>query len=168
MSIMKTTLAALALTTLLPEDVWAATEFNPNGTWRTERGQVRIFDCGSQKCGKIVGLVEPNDPETGKPKLDKKNEDPSLQSRPILNMQNLEGFSKDGENSWSGGTIYNPTEGKTYSSKMHMTSNNQLHVSGCVMGIFCKEQTWTRTDAGSDAGKDADSDDETSTENSDS
>lgn len=143
MRFMKIVIWSLVSMVFSPNSLIAEGEYNPNGVWKTERGEVEIFDCGDQKCGKVVGLIEPNDPETGKPKLDKNNEEERLRSRPVLGIQNMEGFSKDGPNSWSGGTIYNPTEGKTYNSKMYMSSKDTLHVSGCVL-FFCKEQTWTR------------------------
>jgi hypothetical protein len=58
------------------------------GTWLTEDGSARIrFEqCASAPCGRIVWLREPNDPETGKPVLDKRNPDPALRSRRLLGV----------------------------------------------------------------------------------
>ena len=49
---------------------------NPDGivgVWKTGEGtaMVRIYKNGDKYQGKIVWLKEPNDPETGKPKVDK-------------------------------------------------------------------------------------------------
>jgi uncharacterized protein (DUF2147 family) len=51
-------------------------EDNPDalvGVWKTGEGNalVRITKNGDKYQGKIVWLKEPNDPETGKPKVDK-------------------------------------------------------------------------------------------------
>ncbi len=49
--------------------------------------------------------------------------------------------SDDGA-SYSGGTVWDPEDNKTYSSKMTLKGND-LDVEGCV-AIFCKGQDWTR------------------------
>src|SRR5271170_5441588 len=55
---------------------------DPLGIWYTadNDSQVRITNCGGALCGTLVGLKEPIDPATGKPKLDKNNADASKQS----------------------------------------------------------------------------------------
>src|SRR5205085_10965621 len=55
-------------------DVQAA---DPHGIWQTEGGkaQVRLADCGGALCGTIIGLSEPNNPATGRPKTDENNPD---------------------------------------------------------------------------------------------
>ena len=56
----------------------------------------------------------------------------------------LQGFSQDG-NVWSGGTIYNAEDGKTYTGFIELTSANALKLEGCVMGgLICKGETWKR------------------------
>src|SRR5659263_111612 len=71
-----------------------------------EKSQVQIFKATTGKYyGKIVWLAEPN--KNGKAKVDKDNPDKALQSRPIIGLQLLKGFSfneKTGE--WDNGTIY--------------------------------------------------------------
>ena len=42
------------------------------------------------------------------------------------------------------GTLYNPKDGKTYSGSLKLTGPDSLMVSGCVMSVFCKRQTWKR------------------------
>ena len=49
------------------------------------------------------------------------------------------------KNEWDDGTIYNPKDGKTYSSTLTLTKPDELEVDGCVM-IFCKTQVWTRVE----------------------
>jgi hypothetical protein len=109
-------------TTLCTGSVLASNETGIKGVWKTEKQEdenrtahVKISNCEGnpeQLCGKIIALEEPIDPETGKPKLDKKNPDESLRSRPIMGVSMLKGFSKDDENTYSGGSIYSPRRGK--------------------------------------------------------
>ena len=70
----------------------------PAGTWLTgdKDSQVRISNCGGAVCGALVWLKDPNDPATGKPKLDKNNADASKQSRPLLGVQIILGMKPSG------------------------------------------------------------------------
>lgn len=118
----------------------------PTGTWSTEEGRsrVRISPCGAALCGTIVSLKEPNDPDTGKPKLDKNNADAGKRSRPLIGVPIVLSMKKSGEK-WQG-QVYNATDGKTYSGALTMNGDNSLKLEGCVMGgMICKAQTWTRT-----------------------
>src|SRR5688572_157638 len=83
--------------------------------WNQERdAQIEIYQNGSTYSGKIVWLKEPNDPQTGKPKSDKKNPDEKLRSRPIVGSDLLYGFAfNKSEKEWAGGTIYDGREGKS-------------------------------------------------------
>jgi uncharacterized protein (DUF2147 family) len=115
------------------------------GTWYTadKDSQVRITNCGGALCGSLVWLKEPNDPATGRPKLDKNNADASKQGRPLLGVQIVLGMKPSGPNVWSG-EVYNASDGKTYSGSFTLTGDNTADLKGCVMSIICKSQTWTR------------------------
>jgi uncharacterized protein (DUF2147 family) len=116
------------------------------GTWLTEEGKatVRMADCGGALCGTIVALKEPNDPQTGKPKVDKNNVDAGKRGRPLVGVQIVTGLKADGANKWSG-QIYNPEDGKTYNVSMTLPSPNTVKVQGCILGgVICKTNTWTR------------------------
>src|SRR5690606_40277122 len=91
-----------------------------------------------------IRLKEPNG-EDGNQKTPPNEIDESLRSRPIVGLQMLAGFEPDGENEWDDGTIYNPEDGKTYSSKMELVDANTLEVKGCVL-MFCQTQSWTRVE----------------------
>ena len=59
-------------------------------------------------------------------------------------MTILWNLKADGANAWSGGTILDPGNGKTYKSKMKLqTGGAKLDVSGCV-AFICRAQTWVR------------------------
>ncbi len=109
---------------------------DPAGFWLTETGssRVRITPCGSGFCGTIV-----NAPGKG---LDAKNPDPALRGRSVVGVQILDARQPQGGG--YSGSLYNPNDGKTYSGSLKLTGPDTLEVSGCVMSVFCKQQTWTR------------------------
>ncbi|RED52164.1 DUF2147 domain-containing protein [Aestuariispira insulae] len=115
------------------------------GTWETKDGKshVKIENCEDGICGKIVWLKEPTT-EDGQPKLDRLNKDDKLKTRPLLGLTMLNGFVPgDDNNHFDDGTIYNPSDGNSYSSEMALLEDGNLKVEGCVLFI-CKEQIWTR------------------------
>ena len=54
-----------------------------------------------------------------------------------MNARNASGDSFEG-------SLYNPNDGKTYSGSLTIKGPNLVEVSGCVMSVFCKSQTWKR------------------------
>ncbi len=123
------------------------------GFWNTEnrKTQFEIYKCGAEYCGKISYMSEPNYPSTekqglaGLPKRDFDNPDPLLRGRPMLGMPLLEGFHYVGDNTWEGGTIYNPEDGKTYSCKLWLDGENRLNVRGYIgFSLLGKTVTWIR------------------------
>ena len=128
-----------------PQMIAPAFAADPLGTWYTadNDSQVRIVNCGGALCGSLIWLKEPNDPDTGKPKLDKHNADASKQSRPLLGVPIVLGMTPSGPNQWSG-NVYNASDGKTYSGSFTMTGDTTADLKGCVMSILCKTQIWTR------------------------
>ena len=117
------------------------------GVWKTGDGNaiVKIYKNGQKFQGKIVWLKEPNDPETGKPKLDKNNPTEASQNRPILGLVNIWGFSHIEKNIWEEGNIYDPKSGNTYSCTIKMTNKNSLEVRGYIgVSIIGRTDIWTR------------------------
>lgn len=100
-----------------------------DGLWQTEpnkdgvSGFVQISPCGDAYCGVMTGNTAGSDNYKG--------------TTIISGMT-----SSDGVN-FSGGKITDPTEGKTYDSKMTLNGNT-LKVEGCILG-FCRAQNWVRT-----------------------
>ena len=112
------------------------------GRWKTEtrNAVVEIMRCGPSICGRIVT----SDTLRAHADLrDLRNGDAVLRARPLKGLVFLSGFSRDGE-AWSGGTIYNADDGKTYSARVTPVGADRLKVRGCVFVPFCKTQTWTR------------------------
>jgi uncharacterized protein (DUF2147 family) len=126
--------------------VWAA--FTPDdilGVWKngTGKGHIQIFKSNGKYYGKIIWLKDAND-ETGQPKKDRKNPEPSLRNRPLVGLMMLRGFRYDDEE-WTGGLVYNPSDGNEYKAYIKMKDRNTLTVRGYVgFSIFGKTDTWTR------------------------
>ncbi len=140
---------------LMASSAFGADEYQMLGLWSTagNNSNVEIFKCGDNYCGQLVELKYPNYPADDKggmacqPKVDRNNPDANLQSRPILGLQMLEGFTYYGGNVWKGGTIYDPDNGKTYKCKMTLTDPKRLEVRGFI-GISWLGRTviWTRSE----------------------
>jgi uncharacterized protein (DUF2147 family) len=108
----------------------AATEASPEGYWLTKGFVVRISQCGSAFCGELVGLNRSSRPDDVR--LDSRNKDPSQRTRPLCGMDLLGDFqpSKREAGKWEGGWIYNPDDGKTYSSEVRLQGPNTLKARG--------------------------------------
>ena len=134
--------------------VYAFTSFSQEadkilGVWWNEEKTSKIEV--EKKDGKYIGTVVYMIPEKyvdGKPPLDDKNPDESLQSRSVVGIQILNGFefsSKDKE--WQNGTIYDPKSGKTYDCYAWFEGDDLLKLKGFVMGMrwLGKSSEWYRT-----------------------
>lgn len=109
------------------------------GNWATpEGGVVRIAACGAELCLTVVKV----DPKA--PVADAKNPDASLRGRPICGMQIGSGFRADGPAAASGGRVYDPKSGRTYSGKFWV-QEERLHLRGYVgVSLFGRSEVWTR------------------------
>mgnify|MGYP003603602892 FL=1 len=65
-------------------------------------------------------------------------------NKPLLGLEIIRGLSKDG-NEFSGGTITNPKDGKSYKTEV-VREGKTLKVKAIVMGIAVKTQTWHKVD----------------------
>jgi len=120
---------------------------DPTGMWLTQGGKsrVRIANCGGALCGTIAWLNEPDDPETGRPKTDKRNADASRRNRPLIGVAIMLAMKPAGTPDKWAGQVYNAEDGKTYSGSMTLQNANALKLEGCALGgLICKGQTWTR------------------------
>jgi uncharacterized protein (DUF2147 family) len=116
------------------------------GTWRLSDGKVtvKVTPCGTRLCGRVVALRKPRDGK-GRPRLDKENPNPALRARPVIGLTILSNMRASGEGRWSG-TIYNPDDGNTYSSRMQLLGPTTMRVDGCVAGVLCKSMKFIRVD----------------------
>jgi uncharacterized protein (DUF2147 family) len=136
---------ATLLAMLLPIALIAQT-YNIEGLWyvQDKAGKIQIYknSSGSYE-GKIVWQKEGF--EDGKPKMDKKNPDKSLRSRPLTNLVVIKNLKSQGNNKYDGGTIYDLTTGNTYSVKVELTGPNTMKLRGFIgFSLLGKTLTWTR------------------------
>jgi uncharacterized protein (DUF2147 family) len=107
------------------------------GAWLTEDGGgvIDIEPCGSQYCGRIVGLAAA---ASGKP-LPK---DVNGNSR--CGLQIVRGLAENDPGEWSG-KIINPEDGQTYSARLTVDDRGRLHLRGYVLiPLLGQTQIWTR------------------------
>lgn len=145
MEIMIKWLSKAILTGLVTTILFAgAGSADPTGVWLTpeRNSHIEIRACGEKLCGRLAWFIEPRNAD-GTLKLDEKNKNATLRTRPLLGLVMMSGFTKAGGGKWTNGRIYNPEDGQTYRSKLELKNDDTLSVSGCVL-IFCKNQTWTR------------------------
>lgn len=116
------------------------------GVWRMSNGKVtvRVSPCGPRLCGTVVGLKKAHD-NKGRPRRDKENPNPALRQRPVIGLTILSNMRAAGEGRWTG-TIYNPDDGNTYSSRMQLQGPATMKVDGCVAGVLCKSMKFIRID----------------------
>lgn len=119
------------------------------GNWKNGEGTgiIQIYKTTSgHYAGKLIWLKEPIDPETGKPKLDKRNPDKSKRTVPTLGLVNMHGFVFDEDDKeWKDGKIYDPKKGKEYSCKVKMVDKNTLDVRGYIgISLIGRTDTWKR------------------------
>ena len=115
----------------------ANAQSDPAGEWRVARGvaTVRIVDCGGKYWGVIASEQYPG--------ADSKNPDRTLRGRPTLGMPILLAMAPIRANEWRG-SIYNAENGHTYSGSISLIGEDTLQIKGCVMGILCGGEKWTR------------------------
>lgn len=96
--------------------------------------------------GKIVWLDKVNDDKTGKPRTDKENPDENKRNNPLLSLVILRGYQVNAEdpNTYEGGTIYDPKNGKTYCGKITF-KGNKLDLRGyiCSVSFLGRTSEWT-------------------------
>jgi uncharacterized protein (DUF2147 family) len=115
------------------------------GIWLTrgdKPARIQVYRIGQQFNGKIVFLQFPT--ENGKARVDRNNPDKSLQGRPLLGLELLQGFQFD-KDEWNSGHIYDPESGKTYSCTMSLKDPNTLKVRGYIgISLLGRTEIWTR------------------------
>lgn len=104
------------------------------GVWRNPGNSVhiRIAPCGGDRvCGTVTWASE-------KAKADaRKGGTASLVGTDLFRE-----FRRIGPNQYKG-RVFVPDMNRTFSGQMRI-EGNALHGKGCVLGLICKSQTWTR------------------------
>lgn len=118
------------------------------GKWKTiddETGSaksiVEIYEQNNKVYGRVLQILEKGkeNKTCEKCKGEKKN-------KPIKGLVIIEGLSKD-DNSWEGGTILDPKNGKEYKCNLSLENANKLKVRGYVgFSLLGRTQYWTRVE----------------------
>lgn len=113
---------------------------NPIGDWMVEKGLARItiVNCDNRLWGVVSWEKQPA--------LDVHNPDPVKRTRPTLGMPVILDMQQTEANRWEG-QIYNSNNGKTYAANLSMAGIDALRVRGCVLGVLCGGEVWTRVKA---------------------
>jgi len=124
---------------------------SPVGTWKTidddtrkARSHVQIVEEVGQLKGRIVELIDPDEPNPKCTECSGKKK-----NQPIKGLEIMWGLEKDGPAEWSGGKVLDPENGKTYDCKVWLESADVLKVRGSWLFIG-RTQTWYRVDQPND------------------
>ena len=115
------------------------------GKWKLEDGSaiVEVYKKDDVFNGRIVWLQNPTEAD-GSPAVDDKNPDSKLRSRKLIGLNMLSGL-KEGDGEYSGGSIYDPGNGKTYNCSMKV-EGDVLKVRGSLdkRGLLGRTMDWFR------------------------
>ncbi len=115
------------------------------GKWKLDDGSaiVEIYRQGDVFNGKIVWLQHPTQAD-GSPAVDANNPDSKLRSRRLIGLNMLSGLKKVG-GEYTGGSIYDPGNGKTYNCSMKV-EGDVLKVRGSLdkKGLIGRTMDWFR------------------------
>jgi uncharacterized protein (DUF2147 family) len=136
--LLSATAAALLALSLASGPASAQAAEDAFGVWLNPENQsnVEFYRCGEGLCAKITKVADGQ-------KTDDKNPDAAKRDRPIVGLVIMQGAKKSGANKWSG-TLYNRTDGKSYSGTITVKAKDTVDLSGCVALILCRTTTWTR------------------------
>jgi uncharacterized protein (DUF2147 family) len=116
------------------------------GKWKTiddetgkEKSVVEIYEKNGKYFGRINELLLPED--KGKNCVECKGED---KNKPIQGLTFLKEMKKDGKE-YTGGTILDPKNGKSYKCTISFKDSNTLNVRGFLgISLLGRNQTWVR------------------------
>ena len=116
------------------------------GKWKLEDGSaiVEVYKSGDAFNGKIVWLAEPTEAD-GTPAKDLNNPDKNLRTRELIGLNMLSNLKATDKNEYSGGSIYDPGNGKTYNCSMKV-EGDVLKVRGSLdkKGLLGRTMDWFR------------------------
>ena len=132
---------------LLP--VIASAQSTPVGLWKTidddgktAKSLVRISEQGGTLVGSIDKLLDPAAPTDSK--CDKCSDD--RKDKPVVGLQIIRGVKAEGDGDWGGGEILDPTNGKTYRTRLKPgDGGKKLELRGYI-GPFSRSHLWQRVE----------------------
>jgi len=139
------TLAAALITALVIAGghAFAQSAATIAGIWWTPEhdGKVEIaVDPAGVASGRLIAVkrTHAND-------RDSRNPDPALRTRPVLGLAILRDFRQEKDGSWSGGTVYDPEDGRTYRGTLSLDREGRLRMRGYVgISLFGRTEILVR------------------------
>jgi len=137
----------LMTTSLVTSTAFAADMTSAVGDWLTiddktgkPKSVVRISQIQNELRGNVIKILDPAKQNDVCKKCKGANKD-----KPVMGMTFMWGLKKTG-NSWAGGAILDPENGKVYKAKMALLENGKkLNVRGFIgFSLIGRTQTWIR------------------------
>lgn len=117
------------------------------GVWRTadQQAAIELYPCGPNLCGRLVWYVEKRTgPDAG---LDSRNPDETQRGRRLCGLLMLGNFRREGDG-WTGGRVYDPESGNTYSGTITPDGRDRLNLRGYIgIPLLGRTERWTRAPA---------------------
>lgn len=104
------------------------------GLWRNPSGTaiIAIAPCGPVLCGKVVWASARGQREV------------AAHAPKVVGTTVLTNVKPRGER-WTG-NLYIPDDNIHVSARLQPLTARQMKLTGCIIGIFCRSQVWTRAD----------------------
>lgn len=116
------------------------------GTYKAVRNgvtsKVKVFKYNDGYRAQVI-WVDNLKKEDGSIRLDEKNPDPAKRSVQADKIVLIDKVKFDGKDKWSGGKIYDPTSGKTFTVSLYFKDEKTLTVKGSI-GILFQRMYWTK------------------------
>lgn len=112
----------------------AAAQAPIEGLWRNPSGTaiIAIAPCGPVLCGKVVWASARGQREV------------AAHAPKVVGTTVLTNVKPRGER-WTG-NLYIPDDNIHVSARLQPLTARQMKLTGCIIGIFCRSQVWTRAD----------------------
>ena len=127
----------------------ASAQMTPVGLWKTidddgktEKSYVRISESGGLVSGKVEKVLDPKaKPDDVCDKCSDERKD-----KPIVGLAIIRNAKKSGDDTWEGGDITDPNNGKVYRLRLKpLDGGKRLEVRGYI-GPFFRNQQWVRAE----------------------
>ncbi len=142
-----TTLGIVSMVLLFAPSAGAG-EATAAGLWWADNGsaQVEVHESDGALTGTIVWLRAPFGVD-GQTLRDINHRDASRHDTPVVGLAMLSGFRRDSDDAeiWTGGSVYDPGNGRTYQGTIRMDGEDRLLLRGFIgISLLGRTTTWIR------------------------
>ncbi|MDB2705084.1 DUF2147 domain-containing protein [Pseudomonadota bacterium] len=136
---------AIFISFMSMQPVIAVTQDSIIGIWINSAGDglIEISHVSNEYIGTIIDSTDPADSD----RKDINNIKPDLRDRPLKGLKVIQGLRYTKDNLWTGASIYDPNNGKTYSCKVTLNDNKEIEIRGYIgLSIFGRTEIWKRAE----------------------